>query len=152
MELYLNQFTWDWKGLAAAIHKSVRVFTWLPRQLLTPKWADLKLIQTDLCYADVCKEEILLCLGTSDISCGDRKVTNKSDWKGIMPEMMMFLYLLMCIQSSASSVQHPLETQLHSPLSYSPQQEHAARFHKGLSELNCWEMLEINILHSTFKI
>lgn len=64
-----------------------------------------------------------------------------------MPEMMIFLYLLMCIQSSACSVQHPLETQLCSALSYSPEQENAARFHKRLSELNCREMLEINIIY-----
>lgn len=63
-----------------------------------------------------------------------------------MPEMV-FLYLLTCIQSSAYSVQHPLETQLHSASSYSPKQENAGRLHKRLSELNCRETLEINIIY-----
>lgn len=69
-----------------------------------------------------------------------------------MPEMMIFLHLLVCIQSSACSVQHPLETQLHPALSYSPEQENAARFYKRLSELNGREILEMNVLYSTFKI
>lgn len=69
-----------------------------------------------------------------------------------MPEMMIFLYLLMCIRSNACSVQHPPDTQPCSALSYSLGQENAARFHKRLSEFNSREMLEMNILYSTLKI
>lgn len=32
LELYLDQFARDWKGLAAATQKVVQVFTWLLRQ------------------------------------------------------------------------------------------------------------------------
>lgn len=68
-----------------------------------------------------------------------------------MPEMMIFLYFLVCLRSNACSVQHPPETQQCSALSYSLWQENAARFHKRLSEFNSREMLEMSILYSTLK-
>lgn len=69
-----------------------------------------------------------------------------------MPEMMIFLYLLMCIRSNACSIQHPPETQLCFAVSQRLGQENAARFHTRLNEFNSREMLETSTLFSTLKI
>jgi len=69
-----------------------------------------------------------------------------------MPEITLFLHLLMCTRCNACSVQHPPETQLCSALSYRSGQENAARFHKRSSQFHSRQMLEINILYSACKI
>lgn len=113
LELYLDQFARDWKGLAAATQKVVQVFTWLLRQTASDTQVSWSKVNSDrplLCWCLLGRNTLMY--RNLSISCGDSKVTNKSDCRGIMPEMMVFLYLLMCIRSNACSVQHPPETQL----------------------------------------